>query len=176
MKRLLLSIAVLMVAAVPALAQETYPKAEIFGGYSYLNAVVVERESLHGWGASFAGNLGPRVGLVAEFSGHYGKVRTASVELDSSAYTFLFGPRFSARTRSLTAFGHALVGGATVRIEGASDTGLAVGLGGGLDVVGNKNFGLRIIQVDYLPIRLGGEWNHNIRLQTGVIIKLGGSE
>jgi len=80
------------------------------------------------------------------------------------------------RTRSLTAFGHALVGGATVRIEGASDTGLAVGLGGGLDVVGNKNFGLRIIQVDYLPIRLGGEWNHNIRLQTGVIIKLGGSE
>ena len=40
MKKLLMFVAVLLVAATPAKAQHNYPGFEIFGGYSYLNVDV----------------------------------------------------------------------------------------------------------------------------------------
>ncbi|HET9533369.1 MAG TPA: hypothetical protein VFQ92_23660, partial [Blastocatellia bacterium] len=131
MRKLFMMIAVLFVAALPAEAQDSYPSSEIFGGYAYFSADVLDREGLHGFGLSFSGNLGPRVGLVAEFSGHYGSVDIPGGELDFSTHTFLFGPRFSARSDAVTGFGHILLGGARSKVENIDgNTDFALALGG----------------------------------------------
>jgi len=94
-------------------AQET-PKLEVFGGYSYLGVTessrtLLKSASLNGWNASIQLNLTQRIGLVADWSGHYGQRRltpftinslTAPGELmsvdaipgDMRQHTFLLGP------------------------------------------------------------------------------------
>ena len=57
MKKLLMFVAVLLVAAIPGKAQHNYPGFEIFRGYSYLNVDAISRDSFHGWGVSFAGDV-----------------------------------------------------------------------------------------------------------------------
>jgi hypothetical protein len=179
MRKLIMLLAVMFAAAIPSLAQD-YPTTEIFGGYSFLSAKPFgERESLHGWGFSFAGNFGPRWGGVAEFSGHYGSTVITvpvigPVEEDINIYTFLFGPRVSARGDSATAFGHVLLGGARLSLAGLSSTDFAMAIGGGVDVNAGKNFAIRVVQADYVPNRIGGSWNSDFRVQAGVVIKLGG--
>jgi opacity protein-like surface antigen len=177
MRKLFLLAAVLFVAAPTARAQDSYPSSEIFGGYAYLNAddvIGFGNESLHGFGLSFAGNLGPRVGLIAEISGHYGNISIPGGDVNINAYTFLFGPRFSARSDAATAFGHVLLGGARVKIEDF-DTGThyAMAIGGGVDLNVSKSVAIRLVQADYVPIRFGGEWLHNFRVMTGVVFKFG---
>ena len=180
MRRLILFVGVLMGAAIPAQAQSSYPTTEIFGGYSYLSAEPAggERTGMHGWGFSFAGNFGSRWGGVAEFSGHYGDAEfsdpTGTITFDASVYTFLFGPRISARSGAGTAFGHILVGGANLRIGGGSRTDFAMAVGGGIDVNAGDHIAIRVAQVDYLPNRLGGQWNSDVRFQAGLVLKLGG--
>jgi hypothetical protein len=60
-----------------AAAQETpkLAKLEVFGGYSYLQLTEQPRTSLtsaslNGWNASVKLNVTPRIGLLADFSGH----------------------------------------------------------------------------------------------------------
>ncbi len=94
-------------------AQDT-PKIEVFGGYSYLRLTeqprtLLESASLNGWNASVKLNLTPRIGLVADFSGHYGQrgltpytigsltqpgelQRVEAIPDDMRQLTFLFGP------------------------------------------------------------------------------------
>lgn len=170
MKKLIMLLAVLFVASLPAQAQTDYPGAEIFGGYSYFNTDFGDRESQHGWGASFTGNLGPRVGLVAEFSGNYKGIDFGPFDISTRTYTYLFGPRFSYRTDAATVFGHVLVGGATLQIEDASDTNFALAAGGGVDVNVSNRFAIRAAQIDYIPI-FAGDTIHNFRYMGGVVIK-----
>jgi hypothetical protein len=170
MKKLIMLLAVLFVASLPAHAQTDYPGAEIFGGYSYFNTDFGDRESQHGWGASFTGNLGPRVGLVAEFSGNYKKIEGFLADFDTRTYTYLFGPRFSYRTDAATVFGHILVGGATTQIENFSDTNFALAAGGGVDINVNKSFAIRAAQIDYIPI-FADDTIHNFRYMGGIVIK-----
>ncbi|HSB10654.1 MAG TPA: outer membrane beta-barrel protein [Blastocatellia bacterium] len=177
MRNLLMLTAVLFVVALPVKAQsQDYPSAEVFGGYSYLNTKFLDRDSLHGWGFSLAYNLGSQWGLVSEFSGHYGNasVPGTSAKVDLKKHTFLFGPRFSARSDGATGFAHVLLGGANSKIEGIdTGTGFALAVGGGVDVNVGKKFAIRIIQVDYLPERSFGSWTQNFRAQAGVVFKFG---
>lgn len=174
MRKLFMVIAVLFVAAVPAAAQDSYPSAEIFGGYAYFNSDTFDREDLHGFGLSFSGNLGPRVGLVAEFSGHYGNIDIPGADLDFSTHTFLFGPRFSARSDRVTAFGHILLGGARSKVEDFSgNTDFAMALGGGVDVTASSSIAIRVFQADYVPVRVSGDWAHNFRLMSGLVFRFG---
>lgn len=172
MKKLIMLMAVLFIAALPTQAQTDYPGAEIFGGYSYFNTEFIDRESQHGWGVSFSGNLGPKVGLVAEFSGNYKAFNIAPFDVDTSTYTYLFGPRFSYRTDAATVFGHILVGGATSKIESSSDTNFALAAGGGVDINVGKNFAIRAAQIDYIPI-FASDTVHNFRYMGGVVFKFG---
>ena len=53
---------------------------ELFGGYSYFRlagepASGLTTASLNGWNAAVKLNLRPRVGLVADFGGNYGRQR-----------------------------------------------------------------------------------------------------
>lgn len=49
-----------------------------------------------------------------------------------------------------------------------SRTGFAGAFGGGLDVRLNKRIGLRVIQVDYNPVRLDGQTLNNVRFGGGI--------
>ncbi|MEW6208378.1 MAG: outer membrane beta-barrel protein [Acidobacteriota bacterium] len=169
MRKLLLLVAVLFVSAIPASAQD-YPSAEIFGGYAYANIDVfdIDRDSLNGFGVSFAGNLGPRFGLVAEFGGYYGDFEG----IDIDAYTYLFGPRVNARGEAATGFAHILLGGATTKVEGVSETDFALAVGGGVDINAGKSVAFRL-QFDYLPVFAEGETLHNFRFMTGIVFKVG---
>jgi opacity protein-like surface antigen len=180
MRKLIMVAAVLLATAVPSLAQD-YPSTEIFGGYSYLNTKPFgERTGMHGWGFSVTGNFGPKWGGVAEFSGNYGTTEfvtpgLGTIELDTSVYSFLFGPRISARGGAATGFGHVLLGGARLKLDQQSRTDFAMAIGAGVDINAGKSFAIRLGQADYFPNRLGGQWNSDFRFQAGVVLKLGGN-
>ena len=197
MRKFILPIAVLFLAAIPANAQDEYPSVEIFGGYSYLSVDVGanfddddfdidDREGFHGFGVSIAGNVSSSFGIVGDFS--YNRKDISDITgFDSNANVtlFLFGPRFTARGDSVDGFVHALVGGARQRVSvndlgvdfDVSETDLALGFGGGVDIKAGDNFAVRLFQLDYIPIRSedpfdgSKRWTHNFRFQIGAVAR-----
>jgi opacity protein-like surface antigen len=135
MKRFFSVASCVLVASLSAMAQE-YPRAEVFGGYSFFHADgssffrLGGGENLNGWNASVCGNLNSWFGLAADFSGHYdSSSSTTNVSLpgfpplpplptfsstfksDTNIFTFLVGPRFSYRKNErITPFAHILFG------------------------------------------------------------------
>lgn len=183
--RKLFFIAALLSFALPFMAQaQDAPKVEIFGGYSYLRADDDNGGiDLHGWNASTAVNINKWVGIAADFSGHYGE---ASVGLpnkaDVSGYLFLVGPRFSYRKHKvLTPFGHVLLGAARQNISvrtatgkiSTDDSAFALAIGGGLDATVHPNLAIRLFQTDYVLTRFNDDSQHNFRLSTGLVLRLG---
>jgi opacity protein-like surface antigen len=200
MRRLFLILLLVVSSATFVSAQET-PRAEIFGGYSYLRFkpadTLIDGFNLNGWNASVAGNVNRWFGVVADFSGHYGTPRRFGVDTDIKTHSFLFGPRFSyRRNEKFTPFAHALFGvtnarGRTPGIS-SSQTGFAAAIGGGLDVRASERVAIRVVQADYLLTRLKGEeiacvfnallppcpvpqtdTQHNVRLSFGVVFRFG---
>ncbi len=156
--------------AVPAMGQNEYPKAEVFGGFSYASVDIVGlRENAIGWQAAVGGNFHKNVGIVADFGGQYKSIEGVRV----SAYEFMAGPQFNSRTEKANVFFHGLFGGATLRGEGASENGFALGVGGGVDVKISDRVAFRVFQVDYLPTHILQAWEHNFRLGVGIVFKSG---
>jgi opacity protein-like surface antigen len=186
-----------------ASAQEVAPKAEIFGGYSFLRvdlgavpAGTVPAGSVptnldtHGFNVSFAGNVARHVGIISEFS-QFTKSDSASnllgdpsltgINAKVRVLTLLFGPRITLHRGKVEPFVHALFGAARASVEGSA-LGVSAGdaayafayaLGGGFDVKVHNNFAIRLGQVDYLAARAGGEVFNNFRYSVGVVIRLG---
>ena len=197
MRKFILPLAVLFLAAIPAKAQDEYPTVEIFGGYSYLNVDVGadfegddfdinDRESFHGFGVSVAGNVSKSFGIVGDFSyNRKGIDDIAGFDANANITLFLFGPRFTARGDNVDGFVHALIGGARQRISvdvpgdnvNVSETDLALGFGGGVDVKVGSNVAVRLFQLDYIPVRsedpFSGDkrWTHNFRFQIGAVAR-----
>jgi len=202
MKKLFSIVSLVLVCLFSAKAQD-FPKAEVFGGYSYLRA---DGANLNGWNASVSGNLNSWFGLVADFSGHYDSASTRSeftfpgfpgippfpgsstiVRSETSAHTFLAGPRFSYRKiEQITPFAHVLLGASRRHVESEVDFGVlgrtffssnstafAAALGGGLDVALSKNIALRVVQADYLPTRSFGSFRSNGRVSMGLVFRFG---
>lgn len=181
----LLTAVFVMLAALPSMAQrrtQNYPTAEVSGGFSYLR--VEGGDNLYGWDASVAGNLNRWIGLVGEFSGHYGSSNGDFVSSSSNVHTFLFGPRFSYREdKRLTPFVHVLPGFAregfsfTVNTPSGnistsgSTTGFAMAIGGGLDVRLSEDLAFRMIQVDYLLTHFDSATQNNARITTGLVYR-----
>jgi opacity protein-like surface antigen len=204
MKKAIFVAAVLLVASISANAQEEYPKFELSGTYSMFVADIdiLKNETIHGWGVGFQGNVNPYLGMVFEFTNNHGASGPTSFqtpgainiipELDTKVNTYLFGPRFTYRTRPVTVFGHFLIGAAQSELDdekgttgfNESNTEFAFGLGGGLDVNLGKHFALRPAQFDYLPVHSdlnkisetvpsteGSGWLKHWRYQLGVVFK-----
>jgi opacity protein-like surface antigen len=198
MKKLFFLLAGVFLAAVPAAAQNDYPRVEVFGGYSFMRTdLILEKENAHGWNASVAGNLHRNFGLEADFSGHYGSTRfpglAGGFDANFSNYLFLAGPKVAARFERVTPWAHTLFGVAHTRVRGqlvspfgplgvrASDNNFVWAVGGGLDANVHKNVALRVVQADYIFVHgvtsagFGFEDNsHNLRLSFGVVFKWGG--
>jgi hypothetical protein len=195
MRKAFLVLTVLFIGATQARAQDSYPSVEVFGGYSYLSTDVSiddpfdddgedffdEREGFHGIGFSVAGNVSGSVGIVADLSYHKREIELPGDDVDVSQFLFLFGPRFTARGDRVDAFGHVLIGGVRSKVETLdSDTNLALGFGGGIDIKAGDSFAIRLFQIDYIPVRFENpiteddEWSHNLRFQIGATYRWGG--
>jgi hypothetical protein len=111
MKKLLLLFGVGLFITAPIQAQQSYPRAEIFGGYSYLRG---DLSVPAGWNASVAVNPHRNIGLETDFSGHYG----STVGFDHKTHLFLVGPKFAVRSDRLTPYAHVLIGVTRVSMMG----------------------------------------------------------
>lgn len=203
---LLLSLFPLLTFAGRAQEPAATPMAEIGTSWSYLHAgenAWDKADLTRGWKASFDANVAPWLGLVGEFSGHYGNqfipvetsIGTQKLEAYTNHHTFLFGPRLFYRTARWTPYVHTLFGFARIHHDqdtsaaGATYLGgapveagiqvdrtinpFAMGLGGGMDVSLNDRVALRAIQADYLITRPDENNIHNWRISTGLNFKLG---
>ena len=74
------------------------------------------------------------------------------------------------RTDDVTCSNTALASCTAIQFEN-SETGLAGAFGGGLDVKLSNRVDLRLIQVDYNPMRLNGSNSHNFRFGIGLAFR-----
>jgi len=173
-----------------AAAQDETPKAEVYGGVSFLhiddNGLHAPKRNFGGWDSEFQFNLNKLLGITADIGGNYGRI--APGVPNSHAYTFAFGPTFSFRREHATMFAHVLFGENTISknvITGGNnasptDGAFAMLWGGGIDVKLSHALALRLGQLDWLYTRhnlvpLGGKDNqNNIRYSGGIVINLGG--
>jgi len=171
-----------------SLAVAQIPSGNVFIGYSYTrtNLVPDQTTGLNGWNGSVEGKVLPLLGLVADFSGHYGSQGLPQVcplqvvpcivseaKVDVSEYNFLFGPRLSFRVGKFRPFVHALIGASHLRENASpvanSDTSFADALGGGLDYRLIPLISLRF-QADALQTRFFSGSQSNIRFSTGIVV------
>jgi hypothetical protein len=127
---------------------------------------------------------------VGDFSGHYGSPKEFGYTIPSvniTSYTFMGGPKLSARLGAVTPFAHFLIGaaraGTGTRGVSIADTALAAAVGGGVDIRVNNSMAIRAAQVDYLMTRFRtypdyfygnySERQNNFRFSAGIVFLLG---
>jgi hypothetical protein len=158
MKKLALSLLILVFAPLPGVAQ----RVEIFGGFQYTH--LQPSYNAVGWNASVTGNFKHFLGITGDFSGAY------NPHTDFHSYTV--GPVLSARLPVVQPFVHALFGGATLSGDGSSTTDFAMMIGGGLDLGLRRGIAFRLVQADWISTRFGGSTNNdNGRFSTGLVLK-----
>jgi hypothetical protein len=186
MKKYVVILAVLLIGALPLLAQDQTPRVEVFGGYSYVSADfqgASGRHNLNGWNGQVDINLNRWLGLTGDFGGYYGsvgeKVGDLSVNVSFRDYSFLFGPTLTYRQQHFAPFFHALFGGnnlsGSVLGKSTSNTAFAMAIGGGLDIPLTPHFGLRLAQADWLRTQNFSGNQNNVRLSTGLLFMFGGA-
>lgn len=131
-------------------------------------------------------NFGRGLSLVAEAGGeHATNINAANESL--SFVTYLFGPRYSVRSRTrLAPFGQFLVGGVhgfdalfpTRNGPSTAPDALAFAAGGGLNINLSRHLGIRAFQADYMQTQLpngGNDRQNHLRLAAGIVLRLGRS-
>ncbi|HEY6767512.1 MAG TPA: hypothetical protein VI386_22370 [Candidatus Sulfotelmatobacter sp.] len=155
----------------------------IFFGYSYYHTDIsaIDTANTNGWEASLEGKVLPFVGIVADFSQHYGSenfpgfcslgVGGCPFNVNVHEQNYLFGPRVSASVGPVRPFAEALFGAGHVNANGAgSDTSFATAIGGGLDYRIIRPIAWRF-QGDYVQTRFFGNTQNNVRLSTGIVLR-----
>jgi len=194
-------VAVFLVCVLAEAARAQLPSGNVFFGYSYAHgnlgapALLPDQGGIaasgsfgsNGWNASGEIKFLPLMGLVGDFSGHYGSQTATTVcgfvpfcvpiqePMDSTVYHFLFGPQLSFSVGKVRPFAHALFGAghvsesATVQSFSASDTSFAYALGGGLDyrLLGPLRWR---VQGDWLHDHFFGSGQSNFRFSTGPVL------
>jgi hypothetical protein len=170
MKRLMIMLAAVVVLAPACLWAQDPPKAEVFGGFSVLHISDEESVTPVGWQASLAGNINPKMGIVADFGGQY--------KDGAKLHSYMGGLRYNHRTEKVTPFVHAMLGGTRIGDDTGSLNGFSLGFGGGLDYTASERINIRIVQFDWMPTRFseGGvsAWSNNVvRFGFGIVFKTG---
>lgn len=199
MAKILATMTILCALMPRAMAQ--LPSGNIFVGYSYAHStlpaplirpdvggiVTSGSAGLNGWNASLEGKMLPLIGIVADFSGHYGSPADTAVcgfilpcipvsgHMEATVYHFLAGPQISFSVGRVRPFAHALFGAAHLSEStktaafSASDTAFAYALGGGMDyrLVGPLRWRA---QADFLQDRFFSKTQENFRFSTGPVL------
>jgi hypothetical protein len=178
-------VSVFLLTLLAGVSMAQVPSGNIFVGYSYLNADTntPSRANLNGWEGSVEGKVLPFLGLVGDFSGHYGTEQsnqfiqvgrggTGAVSVDGKLHSLLFGPRVSVSVHGVRPFGHVLVGGAwltqSIGSNSVNDVSFATAVGGGVDFKLVKIAGWRV-QGDLLHTQVFGNTQNNVRISTGLV-------
>jgi len=190
-------VGVLLCVCSTAMFAQDFPKAEIFGGYSYANMPVLSgRANANGWNASATVNLFKWFGLTSDFNGLYGLKGSETIPLGTGKVTeqisenfhsFMFGPQISYRKGRLVPFAHLLVGesrvGEKLVVSSSSIGGFTLGgpiahratttgtaaMGLGVDYSISQNLAWRV-QADSL---LTAGSASNARISTGIVLRIG---
>ena len=201
MKKVLLLICVGLMFSASAIAQQV-PRVELFQGYSYFHAGgggSLHGLNISG-GVSFNKWLGAVADFGVHSGSSSTSISTSVIGLpdfsvrasaDTTVLAVMVGPQISYRKNPrLTPFGHALFGIARVHERGTTtatlpvlgtttfsfndtDTGFAMGLGGGLDAKITDWLAIRLVQADYLMTRLNGNSQNNARVSVGIVFRSG---
>jgi Outer membrane protein beta-barrel domain/PDZ domain len=177
----------LLISSAAAFAQES--RADVFGGYSYLNIDtngLSSRQSANGWEASISGNFNKWFAVEGEVSGYY---KNYSVNLENlglgvldvkvTDYSYAAGPRINFKP----IFVHALFGGdhLTGSSSGVSlsQDGVAGSVGGGVQWRVSGPWSVRA-SADYVFTRhnlFGGPsvTQNNVRASAGIVYSFGGT-
>jgi Outer membrane protein beta-barrel domain len=150
--------AFLLVFVFSALASAQESRADLFGGYSYLNidtnGLTSSRQNANGWDASLSGNFNRWFAAEAEVAGYYKDYGAVSV----TDYSYGAGPRINFKPL----FVHALIGGdhltGSAGGVSVSQDSLAGAFGGGVQWRVSGPFSIRA-SADYVFTRhniLGG--------------------
>jgi outer membrane immunogenic protein len=175
MRKLMIVCGLFLLGAVSAKAQENRG-FEVSGTYQYvrLNPGGINCE---GGSGTFGAYLTARVGIVGEFGAC--KVTGTPSGTSSHELNYLFGPKVYFPTHGrVFPFVETLFGGerATASVTGvgsASSNALAIAAGGGADITLTRHVSFRAIQVDYLYTHFGGASQNNVRLQSGLVWRIG---
>jgi outer membrane protein OmpA-like peptidoglycan-associated protein len=173
----------------------THPAVDLFVGYSYVrfstNTLgVKETFNWQGLDTNIAGNINRWFSVVGDF-GVY-RIKDLPPGVSGSAYTFMFGPRFSHRGQRWTPFLHALFGAARladIQVPAPptgsaffnrrfSENAFATAIGGGVDANFNKHIGIRIFQAEYFLTKFtdgGNNKQNNLRASAGIVLHFGGN-
>lgn len=173
-------VVVVLLSACGYLKAQEFPKAEIFGGYSYTRAGVSPSTTVNanGYGASATGNISRLLGITVEGSQQFGKSGSTDYEFRS----FGVGPRFTYRkTERFTPFVQFLVGDARFGSHQNPDVSglryhentLALAFGGGVDVKVHSVMAIRLIQADYYSTGFSRNRHGNLRIGFGIVLRLG---
>ena len=169
-------------------AQPEFQPFEISLGfnYLYLNDADPETESLYGGEVSAFWNLNSWLGLGGEFMADFGtdtgSTNFNNYDVDSERLIYVFGPRITVwHNEQVRLFVEALAGGvhaeAELSVPGFSRTahadGFAAAVGLGFDWKITPNISWRVIQADYVPTELDSDWQHDVRLSTGLVFLFG---
>jgi opacity protein-like surface antigen len=184
-----LTVILAFVCCFPAFAQDV-PRAEVFGGYSYLNIDtngISSRQSANGWEASVSGNFNHWFAVEGSVAGYYksysfdlASLGLGTVDVDVHDYSYLFGPRVNFRP----VFVHALVGGDHLTGSAlgfsASQDSFAAAFGGGVEWKVAPQWAIRG-SGDYVLTRhnifgsaLQNFTQNNFRASVGVVYLIGG--
>jgi len=183
------SAAVCLVLFCASFALGQLPSGNVYIGYSHTDTNLLPEQStgLNGWNGSLEGKVLPLLGVIADFSGHYGSQNLPVAcplqilppcpplpsNVDVSEYNFLFGPRLSFTVSKFRPFVHALIGAGHIRESAAalsdSDTSFADALGGGLDYHLIPLLSWRV-QFDALQTRFFNGSQSNLRFSTGIAV------
>lgn len=148
-------------------------RVELSTGYSYFRAGFSGGVNQQGGNFTVAGNVNRWFGIVGDFGAYHAQPGGSSF----NTYTFLGGPRFSARNASrVTPFAQVLVGGAHLTAGGGFSgavTPFAVAAGGGVELDLTRNLALRQ-ELDYIAMHSNGDTLHCARASLGVVFRFGG--
>jgi opacity protein-like surface antigen len=174
-------VAFLLFLSVGLAAAQIPTSGNIFFGYSYYSTDVspIDRANTNGWNASLEGKVFPLLGIVADFSGHYGSANFPFAcggscppvpALNISEHDLFFGPRFSVPVGKFRPFAEAMFGVGHINADAAgSDTAFNTALGGGIDYRLVKLIALRV-EGDYVRTHFFGADQNNVRLSTGIAV------
>ena len=135
--------------------------------------------NMNGWEFSATENRNRWFGGTVDISGYYTTPTVLGIDNREQIYSIFYGPQFSYRKPSRTAFAHILLGGAHTSVKvvptgpHASDFTFAMGLGGGLDLPLKNGAAIRVLQADYLHTNALGIAQNNFRLSAGVVFSFG---
>jgi opacity protein-like surface antigen len=176
-----------MLALFAGVAAAQIPSGNVYFGYTYYNTnFSPTRGDLNGFQATFEGKVAPMLGIVADFTGHYGSLNLpvlcslcgpgATASANAHQYEAMFGPRVSFPAGKFRPFAEFEVGVGHITTSGsatsanvipASDTSYATALGGGLDYKIFPHVAWRV-EGDYVHTHFFGAGQNNVRLSTGL--------